>query len=128
MDIDKIIGTYVKMRDKRTELKAAFDAEYNGIGEQMDRLGAVLLKHCKDNDIKTVSSKAGRATRSIKTRYWAGDWEEFGKFAHDNDAYFLYEKRIAQTAMKAFLKDNPKTKPPINSDSKYAITITRAAK
>lgn len=128
MDINQLIGVYVKMRDKRSALKRAFDKEYNTIGDQMDVLSAHLLKHCKDNDIKTVSSDAGRATRSIKTRYWAGDWEEFANFAKENDALNLYEKRIAQAAMAEFLKDNPDIKPPINSDSKYVITVTRAPK
>ena len=126
--MNKVIVAYIKMRDKRTELKKAFDDEYDGIEDQMDRLQVVMLKHIKDNELKNITADAGTATRGVKTRYWAGDWELMSAFILENDAYELYEKRIAQVAMRTFLKENPDLKPPINVDSKYAITVRRSSK
>lgn len=78
-----------------------------------------------DNGITNVKTQSGTAYRTVKTRYWAPDWDEFRKFAVENDAIGLFENRIAQGNMKEFLEHHPDLAPPIRADSRYSITVRR---
>jgi len=52
--IEKLVKTYVKMRDKRAELSDAFKAADSKLTAKMDLIKQALLQHCKDHDV-TVS-------------------------------------------------------------------------
>jgi len=45
--LTKLTRTYIKIRDKRNEVKAAFDEEYERLSEQQDLIKQKLMDHCK---------------------------------------------------------------------------------
>lgn len=125
---EKLVKAYIKMRDARSELKAKFEEEDNAITEQMTTIERLLLDVCKKAGADSVNIKgAGTIIRGVSTRYWTSDWEAMHNFIKENNAVDLLERRIAQTAMKEFLKDNPDKMPKgLNVDSKYTITVRRS--
>ena len=129
MDItaDKLVRVYIKMRDKRAELKAAYEAEDEKIKEQMAMVEGHLLDICKNTGAESIRTEHGTAIRSVQTRYWTGDWAAMHKFIRDNNALDLVERRISQLSMKNFLRDNPDLMPPgLNVDNKYVVTVRRS--
>lgn len=129
MDItaDKMVRAYIKMRDKRAELKAAYEAEDAQIKEQMEMIESNLLEVCKTTGAESIKTAHGTAIKGIQTRYWTGDWETMHKFIRDNDALDLVERRISQLNMKNFIRENPDKFPPgLNVDNKYTITVRRS--
>lgn len=123
---DKLARVYIKMRDKRAEIKAAYDAEDNAIKEQMAIIEAHLLELCKATGANSLNTKYGTVIRSVQTRYWTSDWEHLHKFIKENDMLDLVERRISQLNMKNYLEENPDKLPPgLNVDSKYNITVRR---
>lgn len=129
MDItaDKLVRVYIKMRDKRAELKAAYEAEDEKIKEQMAMVEGHLLDICKNTGAESIRTEHGTAIRSVQTRYWTGDWASMHKFIRDNNALDLVERRISQLSMKNFLRDNPDLMPPgLNVDNKYVVTVRRS--
>lgn len=125
---EKLVKAYIKMRDARSELKAKFEEEDNKIVEQMNTVERLLLEVCKKAGADSVNIKgAGTIIRGVSTRYWTSDWEAMHNFIKENNAVDLLERRIAQTAMKEFLKENPDRLPKgLNVDSKYTITVRRS--
>ena len=65
---DKLVKAYVKIRDKRTELKR----EYDELGEQQDLLKNELLSICKDVGTDGLRTEFGTVTRKLNKRYWTG--------------------------------------------------------
>jgi len=129
MDItaDKLVKAYIKMRDKRAELKAAYEEQDNAIKEQMELVESNLLETCKATGAESIKTAHGTAIRSISTRYWTGDWGAMHKFIRDHDALDLVERRISQLAMKNFLRENPDLLPPgLNVDNRYTVTVRRS--
>ena len=64
-----------------------------------------------------------------KMRYTTQDWDSFKEFIKEHDALDLMEKRIAQTNMAQFLKENPALVPPgLNSSSEYTIAVRKPAR
>jgi hypothetical protein len=129
MDItaDKLVKVYVKMRDARSQLKAKYEEEDNTIKEQMDMVESQLLEMCKTTGADSLRTKYGTVYRSVQTRYWTGDWEAMHKFIMQHNAPELLERRISQTQMREYLKENPDELPiGLNVDNRYTVTVRRS--
>jgi hypothetical protein len=124
--INKIIETYVKIRDKKEEIYRNYKDSTAELEEQMKLLKHKLLELSKETGATTFSTPDYTAYRTVKNRYWTNDWESFYDFMHENGAMGLLEKRIHQTNMKEFIDENPNLHPPgLNVDSEYEFTIKR---
>jgi len=123
---DALTRTYIKIRDKRAELKAAFEEQDTALEAQINTIKSELLDYCKSQNIDSVRTQAGTFYRTIKTRYWTNDWDSMNKFILEHEVPQFYEKRLNQTVMKQFLEENPDVLPPgLNVDSEYVITVRK---
>ena len=126
LQADRLVQAYVKMRDKRAELSAAFEAEDNKISAQMELVEAELLKICKTIGADSVRTPFGNVYRTVKTRYETSDWENMYKFITEHNVPQLLERRISTTNMKQFLEENPELMPiGVNINNKYTVTVRR---
>lgn len=124
--IDKIIETYVKIRDKKEELYRSYKSNTAELEAQMAVLKNKLLELSKETGATAFSTPQYTAYRTVKNRYWTNDWESFYSFVKTNEAMGLLEKRIHQTNMKEFMEGNPDLHPPgLHVDSEYEFTIKR---
>jgi hypothetical protein len=124
--VDKLTRVFVKIRDKRSEIAAAFKAEDDALKEQQETIKAHLLQHCKDHNVDSVRTSEGMFYRTVRTRYWTSDWEAMHKFVLDHKMPEFFEKRLNQGVVKEYLEENPETVPPgLNTDSKYEITVRK---
>ena len=122
MKADDLVSIYIKMRDKKAQLQAEIDK----IDAQQEVISQTLLELCKETGADGIRTAAGNVIRTVKTRYWTGDFGAFREFVKENDAFELFENRVHQTNMRAFLEENPDKHPPgLNIDSKYTITVRR---
>lgn len=124
---EKLVKVYIKMRDARAALTADFEAKDKEIKDQMEVIESHLLEVCKTAGANSIKTNNGTVIRSVKTRYWTSDWEAMHQFVRENNALELLERRVAQTAMAEFLKNNPDTMPKgMNVDSKYTVVVRRS--
>jgi hypothetical protein len=124
--LDDYVSVYIKLRDKKAELAAAFAEKEKEINRRLDIIKGQFLAHCKENGVESVKTSSGTFWRSQKTRFWTGDWEAFNNFVLEHEAVDLLEKRIHQGNMKQFLEENPEALPPgLNTDSEFTITVRR---
>lgn len=126
MDVSKLVAVYVKIRDKRAEIKKAFDAEDAGLSAKLDLIEQELLDVCKDNDVESLRTVAGTATRTVKERVWASDWDAFYGFVREHDAVELLERRVHQGNFKEWAESHPDVIAPVNVDRKFAIVVRRS--
>jgi hypothetical protein len=124
---EKLTRVFLKIRDRRSELKAAFSEEDKKLEAQQDKVKAALLGFCKTNGVDSVKTNAGTFFRTVKTRYWTNDWEEMNAFIKDNDAQHFYEKRLNQTAVKEFIEEELEGSAPdsINITSEYQVSVRK---
>lgn len=129
MDItaDKLVKSYINIRNKRQQLLAQFEEEDNTLKQQQDMISERLLEMCRDIGADSLKTQFGTVSKSIKTRYWSSDWGSMWDFIKEHEAFQLMEQRIHQTNMKQFLEENPTIHPMgLNSDSKYTISVRKA--
>jgi len=126
VSIDKIVATYIKIRDAKEKLQQEFKQQEADLNEQLAVLKQQLLEISKATGATSFSTPNGTAYRAVKSRYWTNDWGSFYGFVREHGAMELLEKRIHQSNMREFLENNPELHPPnLNVDSEYEITIKR---
>lgn len=126
VSIDKLVKTYTKIRDKRSELTSKYKEEEGKLREQQDRVKLALLEYCKEHEVDSVRTASGLFYRTVKQRYWTSDWESMHKFIMDNEVPEFFEKRLNQTHVRQFIEENPDLVPAgLNVDSEYAISVRK---
>lgn len=127
MDVEKLVSTYIKIRDARDAMVRHHEEDLKKIEDQLEVVANALLAHCKETGQEGGKTIAGSFTRTVKSRYWTNDWDSMYTFIRENDVPELLEKRIHQGNFKAFLDQNPDKLPAgTNVDSKYSITVRRS--
>lgn len=128
MDANKLVSTYIKIRDARAEIKAEYADKDAELKSKLDKIEAALLALYKEKGIESLKTEAGTASRLVRTRYWAPDWEAFSIFVKKHDAIDLLEHRIHQGNFKTFVEENPDLVVPVSVNSEYSIRVTRGRK
>jgi hypothetical protein len=125
--MEKLVKIYIKLRDEIKRVTDERDTEINKLKEKQDTVAQAMLDMLKETGAESIRTPFGTVWKTIKTRYYVNDWSEFNKFVLEHEAVDLYEKRIHQTNMTEFLKNNPGVIPPtLNSDSKYDVSVRKA--
>jgi hypothetical protein len=112
MDTDKLVRVYLKMRDKRTELKRAYEEEDNKLKANMSKIETTLLSFLNDHKMDNSSTKDGSFYREETMIPTGADWEAFYQFVKQEDAFEFLEKRITKKAVKDYMEAHGGTPPP----------------
>jgi hypothetical protein len=128
--LDRLAKLYIKMRDKGQELTRIYENEYETIKLQMATVAGAMKDQIRalGPEIKSVKTEHGTIMLTTSTRYYADDWDAFGKYVIEQGDIGLLEKRVAQGNMKQFLADNPDAAPPgLNSVSEISVSVRKPA-
>jgi len=126
---DTLANIYIKVRDKRAEIKQAYEEKDAELRSQLDILSAEMLEICKENGADSIRTNAGTIIRKVDTRYWTSDWDSMYKVIAEHNAFALFEKRLSQANVRQFLEENPDVHPAgLQSDSRYTIIVRRSSK
>ena len=124
--IEKLTRAYLKIRTRRSELKADFTEKDDELKLQQEKIKHSLLQHCEDTGAESVRTSEGLFYRTVKQKYWTSDWESMGKFVVENEVPELFAKSLNQTNVKQFLEENPDKMPKgLNVDSEYVISVRK---
>jgi hypothetical protein len=127
VDLDKLTAIYLKMRDKRDDMRREAEAKEKELEEQMNIIETEMLEVCKQMNADSVRTPHGTIIRSVKSRYWTNDWDSMYQFIKEHDAFGLLEKRLHQTHLKEFLSENPDTFPiGVNVENSYSVVVRRS--
>lgn len=127
--MDKLARVYRKMQTRIQELTAAYETEVEVLKAQQDQVKTALKDQMLALGLTSVRTTEGTVILSTKTRYSTTDWDEFKEFVKEHDALDLFEKRIAQTNMAQFLKENPALVPPgLSSNAEYSVSVRKPTK
>lgn len=126
-DTAELARIYLKMRDSRDAIRREAEAKEKEIEEQMAVIESHLLETCKNMNATSIRTPYGTIVRSMKTRYWTGDWDSMYSFIEETGAFGLLEKRIHQTHMKEFLTENPEMFPKgLNVENEFTVVVRRS--
>jgi hypothetical protein len=124
--VEKLVRVYLKMRNAKNEIAAEYDKKLEEIDAQIEQVKRALLDYCKEQNLESVRTESGLFYRTIKRRYWTNNWEAMGQFVLEHKIPEVYEKRLHQGNIQAWIEQNPDKLPPgLNIDSEYQITVRK---
>jgi hypothetical protein len=106
IDAERLVKVFVKMRDRRAELKRAWEAEDAEIKAKQEQIEAVLLDHLNKNNQDSVRTGEGTFYRQKKTIPNASDWEAFYAWIKENDAFDALERRIKAKFITDYMEEH----------------------
>jgi len=126
---ESLTRVFHKIKTTREKLRSEYKAEDKQLEDQQKLLKEKLLSFFNDSEITSLTTEAGRVTRSVKTKYWTSDWDEMYKFVVEHNVPEFFSKSLNQSNVKEFLDDNPDIVPKgLNADSEYVLSIYKPTK
>jgi hypothetical protein len=126
MDIEKLVDGYVKARDKKAELKAAYAKKCSVLDDWMTRAEALILQELSEQNIESVRTAAGTAYKSVQTSATVADWDAIWGFIQENEAWTMLEKRVNKTAVQEYRAVHNDIPPGVNWREEVTLNIRRA--
>ena len=128
MKLDELVANYIKLRDKKSQLKKQYDEKVAKVDAVMDKMEAIILKTFQDSGIDSARTDAGTAYISTRTSAAVGSREEFLSWVlqdPDERSIFL-ENRVSKVAVEQFKAANGDLPPGINFRSEVTVGVRRA--
>lgn len=128
MKLDELVANYIKLRDKKSQLKKQYDERVAKVDAVMDKMEAIILKTFQDSGIDSARTDAGTAYISTRTSATVGSREEFLSWVlqdPDERSIFL-ENRVSKVAVEQFKAANDDLPPGVNFRSEVTVGVRRA--
>jgi len=119
---DKMVSAYINIRSAIQQK----EQEIKELKETQEAIANQMLEMFSENNLDSIKTQYGTASRLVHSSYWTSDWESMYEFIRENDAYHLLEKRIHNGNMREFLNDNPDSLPiGLQLNTKYVISVRK---
>jgi hypothetical protein len=125
MNIQQKVEVYIRLRDRRTARKKAFDAEDASDKSFQEKIDAQLMTHLNANGIDRVGCESGTVYKSVRTSATVADWELTLKFIQDKAAWDLLERRVSKKAIEEYVNENESLPPGVNISREAVINVRR---
>lgn len=124
--LDKVAATYVKIRDKRTDLKKAYEAEDQKLKDQLETIDGFFMETLTALGVESARTKHGTVYKSIDVKPSCGDWSAFGDWIIENNAIEALERRVKKSFVTDYMAENNDELPPgISVIKEYIIKVLR---
>lgn len=113
MKMDDLVKTYIQVREKKSQLKAAYDADKAQFDTLQDKIEALLLAKFGEMGIDSIRTEHGTASTARQTSTSIADWDTYRTFLDaQDDPYMFIERRPNKTAIEQYKSENDDQIPP----------------
>jgi len=124
--LDKVAATFVKIRDKRTELKKAYEVEDQKLKDQIAAINGFFLATLTELGVESARTKYGTVYKSIDVKPSCDDWNAFGDWIIENNAIEALERRVKKSFITDYMAENKDELPPgISVVREFVIKVLR---
>lgn len=127
MKLSEAVEMYIKMRDKKAEMKADFDASIAPLNEKMEKLEAKLLDVFNKTGMDSVKTEFGTAYATTRSTASIADREVFMDYVKANEEWSLLEARVSKTAVEQFRSIHDDLPPGVNVRTERVVNVRRSA-
>tara|TARA_R100000234_G_scaffold111570_1_gene84618 strand:+ start:215 stop:628 length:414 start_codon:yes stop_codon:yes gene_type:complete len=127
---EKLVKTYIAIRDERNKLSREYEAKDKDLANDMVSIEQALLNSCNEIGADSMRTEFGTVIKSTKENFVCGDWDNFKQYIKDNDAIELLQQRIHQGNFKEFLssREDEGLPPGISTMREFKITVRKPTK
>ena len=128
MKLDELVANYIKLRDKKSQLKKQYDEKVAKVDAVMDKMEAIILKTFQDSGIDSARTDAGTAYISTRTSATVANREELFQWIQEDfeERSIFLENRVSKVAVEQFKAANDDLPPGVNFRSELVVGVRRA--
>jgi phosphopantetheine adenylyltransferase len=124
--IDNVVDAYVKLRDRKAQLKKEHDAKVAPIAEKMAQIEAFLLTQAKNQGVQSFKTEAGTAYKSQDTSVTVADKDAYLRFINENNFWHGLDVKANKTAVIEYMAEHDGDLPPgLNYRAEDVINVRR---
>ncbi len=124
-DLDKLVERYIKLRDKKAEMKAAYDAQVAALDTAMEKVETYMLGMLNTMGLESFRTKFGTPYKSVKTSATVADWGVLFPWIQENAQFQFLEHRVSKTAVEEYAKATGDLPPGVNVSRVTVVNIRR---
>lgn len=126
VNVDTVIGGFVKLRDKRAELKKAWAVEDDALKYKQDKLEAYLLNLMQESGAAKLGSASGTAYQQIKSRASSQDWSATWDWLASHQRLDMLEKRVSTKVVQEYFEETGELPDGVRIEQELKVTIRRS--
>lgn len=113
VSVDRLVATYIKIRDARAAASSVYKKQDAEFKEKMDLINNALLAKAHDDGVTGFKVKGvGTTYIDIELHCSGSDWGVFYSWMKENDALDMLERRIKSTEIKKYMEEHEGAIPP----------------
>jgi hypothetical protein len=125
INVDTVVQAYIKLRDKRSELKKAFDTGDIVLKEKMEKLETWLMVQMQTTGATQLGSPHGTAYQQTVFKGSCSDWNVFWHWLADNGRFDMMEKRVSVKTIQEYYQETGDMPPGINVSPELKVVIRK---
>ena len=125
INIDDAIAAYIKLREKKGQIKAEAETRMNEITAKLDKLEGWLKEQADANGVTSFKTKHGTAFLTTVDFATVADWDAMLAFVKNNDAYDMFEKRVSKSAVRGYIDQLKSVPPGVNYGTRIEVNVRK---
>lgn len=126
VNLDSIVERYIALRDKKSALKAKYDADVAEIERALTKCENFFLARMRELGLESINTAAGTAYRSTRTSARVADWDSFLGHVRATGSWSMLEKRAAKGAIEEYRNENDDLPPGIDWREEVTVNVRRS--
>jgi hypothetical protein len=128
MDLNKVVRTYIKMRDALTDKRRAFEEEERSLKGKMKVLENAMLAHLQTTKAESIRTDAGTVYMTEEVTPSGSDWDALYRWIAENNEFEALERRIKRTFVKEYMDAHGGDLPPgVSVHREFVARVRRAS-
>jgi hypothetical protein len=123
--IGQLVDGYIKLRDRKAEMKAKHEAELAPVNSMMEQIETRLLAEMQKQGVESYRTTAGTAYTSTTTRANVADWDSLLGFVREHSLWQMLERRVSKSAVDEYVAAHKDLPPGVNYSTAVAVNIRR---
>jgi hypothetical protein len=127
MKLDDAVSLYIRIRERKSELKKKYDEDKKALDDKMATIEAKLLEMFNRTGQEMARTAAGTAYISVRSTASVADHDVFLEFVKEHDEWGLVDVRAAKSAIDAYRAAHENQLPPgISITEERCVNIRRS--
>jgi hypothetical protein len=123
---DVLVKAFIELRDKRSAIKAAFEAEDSKLKARQEQIEAILLARYNERGVESSRTAYGTAYKTTVGYASVVDKEAFKNYVVENNAWELLTISANKSAIKQYIDENNDLPPGVNWREELHVRVNRA--
>lgn len=126
MNINDLIGYYIKLRDEKKAMQDRHKIELAPTNKLMEEVESVLLQHFASSGANSVNTDAGTAYKSLRESFTVEDPILFRTWVRETGELEFFEARASKEAVKQYLESTGELPPGLKYNAEQVVGFRRA--